>query len=230
MNQLLLVHGAFHGAWCWDKLRPELDRRGVVNDVVDLPFTSPEADVAAVRAAIDRLGVHGDGVTVLGHSFGGAIVSAAAVDDGRAYGRTRSLIYLSAVMMSADHTVAIGSGPGLTAISYGAEEASVSRAAARAAFYHRSSASDAEWAAMRLRRMPTALLSIPPMSSPAWQVLPSSYVVCTDDQVISAAEQEQMAVNAGSVARIDSDHSPFLACPDVLADRLSEILNNQSLL
>ena len=76
--------------------------------------------------------------------------------------------------------------------------------------------------------MPTALLSVPPLESPAWQVLPSSYVVCTDDRIISAAEQQQMAANAGSVASIDSDHSPFLACPGVLADVLRDILDDQA--
>lgn len=226
MNHLLLVHGAFHGAWCWDKLRPELDRRGVGNDAVQLPFTSREEDVAAVRTAIDRLGARGGDVTVLGHSFGGAVVSAAAVDAGEPYGAARSLIYLTAVMTSAQRPVTIGTGPGLAAISYEAGSASVAPAAAREAFYHRSSAADADWATQRLRAMPTALLMVAPPQSPAWMTLPSSYVVCTDDRIISASEQRQMADNAASVVSIDSDHSPFLACPGDLADVLTQILDD----
>ena len=73
--RLLLVHGAFHGRWCWDRLTPELERLGVSHEAVELPFTSPEDDVATVRRALEN---STERVAVVGHSFGGAVISAAA--------------------------------------------------------------------------------------------------------------------------------------------------------
>jgi pimeloyl-ACP methyl ester carboxylesterase len=218
MNSLLLVHGAFHGAWCWDRLRPELDRCGIVNDAVDLPFTTSEDDVAAVRQAIDRLAADGSDVTVLGHSLGGTVISAAAVTDGRPYGATKSLIFLTAIMVASDQTVDFSSGPGMAAISMDGEIASFDPTAARSGFYHRCSEEDSDWATARLRPMPTALLLSPALDQPAWRVLPSTYVVCTDDQVLSLDAQHQMAANANQTVTIDSDHSPFLSYPAELAD------------
>jgi hypothetical protein len=53
-----------------------------------------------------------------------------------------------------------------------------------------------------------------------WRAL----TLCDDDQIIAPAAQEQMAGHATDVRHIDSDHSPFLACPAELASHLAEII------
>ena len=219
--RLLLVHGAFHGSWCWDRLTPDLVRLGVPCETVDLPFTSTEDDVAAVRRAIDR---SDERVAVLGHSFGGAVISAAAAQDGRPFGPAASLIFLTAFMTAPDQVVDFSGAPGMAEIRLGEVMASIDRHAARSAFYHRCSPEDAEWATAQLRTMPTSVLVAPPTPSPAWQILPSTYIVCTEDQILSVSAQEQMAENADRVRRIDSDHSPFLSCPTALAGLLGDIV------
>jgi pimeloyl-ACP methyl ester carboxylesterase len=212
--RLLLVHGAFHGAWCWERLTPELDRRGIAWDAVDLPFTSTADDVAAVRGAIDR---SSGPVTVLGHSFGGAVISAAAAEDGAPYGRAAALIYLTAFMTTPEQVVDFSGAPGIAEIQLGETTASVDPTTAQWVFYNRCGADDAAWAAAQLRPMPTSVLLAPPPPAPAWQTLPSTYIVCTDDRILSVTAQEQMAANASSVVHLDSDHSPFLSCPGELA-------------
>ena len=221
--RLLLVHGAFHGAWCWDRLLPELERLGISCETVDLPFTSTEDDVAAVRRAIDS---SDESVTVLGHSFGGAVISAAAAEGGRPYGTTALLVFLTAFMVAPAQTVDFSGAPGMADIQLGEVTASIDPIAARSVFYHRCSAEDADWATAHLRTMPTSVLIAPPTPAPAWQVLPSTYIVCTDDRILSQPAQEQMAENADSLERIDSDHSPFLSCPRVLAEVLGGIVSN----
>ena len=52
--RLLLVHGSFHGAWCWDHLIPELAARDVDAFAIELPFTSLAYDAAAVASAIEE--------------------------------------------------------------------------------------------------------------------------------------------------------------------------------
>ena len=220
--RLLLVHGAFHGSWCWNRLTPELERLGISYEAIDLPFTTTEDDVAAVRSALDNC--HEE-VTVLGHSFGGAVISGAAAQDGRPYGSVTSLVFLTAFMAARDQSVDFSGAPGLAGINLGEVLTSFDSHAARGAFYNRCSADDAEWATALLRPMPTSVLSAPPPVSPAWQVLPSTYVVCTDDRILSLSAQEQMAANADSTIRIDSDHSPFLSCPSLLGEVLSEIIS-----
>jgi pimeloyl-ACP methyl ester carboxylesterase len=89
------------------------------------------------------------------------------------------------------------------------------------AFYHRCRPEDAEWATARLRPMPTATLIASTGEDPAWRRVPSTYIVCTDDQVIAPSTQRKMAAAAGSVVELDSDHSPFLSSPARLAEVLA---------
>jgi pimeloyl-ACP methyl ester carboxylesterase len=159
-TRLLLVHGAFHGAWCWDRLRPELERLGISHEAVDLPFTSTADDVAAVRRAIDGAG---ESITVVGHSFGGAVISAAAVEGGKPYGTVSSLIYLTAFMTAPEQHVDFSGAPGMADIELGEVTASIRPEAARSVFYHRCSPDDADWASARLRAMPTSVLAAPPV-------------------------------------------------------------------
>ena len=83
-----MVHGAFHGKWCWDHVLPLLRHAGVTATALDLPFTSFQDDVACVGAAIKA--AHGP-VVLCGHSYGGAVITEA----GSAH-KVRQLVYLSA--------------------------------------------------------------------------------------------------------------------------------------
>ena len=86
MNRpIVLVHGAFHGSWCWDRVTPHLDAAEVTWVAPDLPSCAKAAtgallkdDVAAVREVLDSL--PGDEHAVmLGHSRGGAVITEAGV-------------------------------------------------------------------------------------------------------------------------------------------------------
>jgi pimeloyl-ACP methyl ester carboxylesterase len=54
----------------------------------------------------------------------------------------------------------------------------------------------------------------------AWREVPTSYVVCEQDNAIPAFAQDAMAARAGTVHRLDSGHSPFLSRPDEVAELL----------
>lgn len=214
--RMLLVHGAFHGAWCWDRLVPELRSRGIEVEAVDLPFSGPEADREAVSTAIERLGRDGDPVVVVGHSLGGSVISAAA-------GGASHLVYLAALLHGPDQVPDIGQTPGMAALRLGEVEASVDPDMATIAFYHRCSADDAAWATARLRPMPVTCLMAPLPEQPAWRRVPSTYILCTDDQIVSPTAQRAMSALAGETIEMDSDHSPFLSSPDALAEVLAGV-------
>lgn len=217
-TQVLLVHGAFHAGWCWDRLLPHLTARGIEASVVDLPFTSQADDWRTVEEAIDRLAQAGRRVVVVGHSHGGSVISGAGY-------RADHLVYLTALMTAPDDEFDLGAAPGMSAIVVDGDSVSIDLSQAVAAFYHRCDPADGEWATARLRPMPLATLRPGGEPEPAWRTVTSTYIVCDDDQIIAPAAQEQMAAHATTVRHIDSDHSPFLACPAELADHLAEIVD-----
>ena len=71
MTTFALIHGAWHGAWCWEPLIPELERRGHRAVAVDLPCDDPSAaTMDDARLIADSLADVGDDVVVVGHSLG----------------------------------------------------------------------------------------------------------------------------------------------------------------
>ena len=75
MSTFMLVHGICHGSWCWSDTVERLAERDHRAVAVDLPLTSLADDAATVGDAIDGL----DGPVILvGHSYGGLVISVAA--------------------------------------------------------------------------------------------------------------------------------------------------------
>src|SRR6478609_6495733 len=68
MASFSLVHGAWHGGWCWDPVRAELEARGHVVHTPDLPCEDVSAGVAEYVAAVPAADV------VVGHSLGGLTI------------------------------------------------------------------------------------------------------------------------------------------------------------
>uniref|UniRef100_A0A093VIK6 Methylesterase 1 n=1 Tax=Talaromyces marneffei PM1 TaxID=1077442 RepID=A0A093VIK6_TALMA len=102
---ILLVHGAWHGSWCWKFQIPMLEALGYSVETVDLPCTSKvpgttqSDDAAQVRSSVESLLSKGKSVIVLAHSYGGSIASAGMRGlSGEHNGMLLGLIALCAVM------------------------------------------------------------------------------------------------------------------------------------
>ena len=213
---LVLVHGAWHGAWCWDAVVRELSDRGVPAAAVELPLTAFRDDVATVRRAIEEAG---EEVVVCAHSYGGMVVSTAA----QGLLGVRHLVFLAAFQTAEGEDMAtlLMREPSAltTALAIGPEGITVDRSRLHEVFYADSDPSVVEGLAARLRPMPPGDPGV--MSGiPAWTAIPSTYVVCTRDNAISPGTQRFMAARAGQVVEWDTDHSPFLTRPGDLADLL----------
>jgi pimeloyl-ACP methyl ester carboxylesterase len=217
--QVLLVHGAFHGDWCWSPLRTELEAKGVATEAVHLPFTTFADDVVAVRQVTEGMTAAGP-VMVVGHSFGGLVISAACQDTTRS--SVAHLVYLAALLQAPGEAIDLGETPGSAAIQMEGGELSIDPELATTAFYHHCSPQTAEWATERLRPMPLTAVT-PESPTGALPSIPTTYIVCTDDQIINPNRQRQMAKLAGNTIEIDSDHSPFLSVPHELAEVLAGI-------
>ncbi len=205
---------------------PQLEARSIPSRVVDLPFTSGADDEAATVAVVDELVASGERVVLLGHSFGGVVISGAGAVDGDA-GRpgVAHLVYLTALLLSDEPENPTESSPGVAAIDFSGDTSFVDPAGAVGAFYHRCAPADAAWAAARLRPMANDRLG-QPSSAFAWRTVPSTYITCTDDQMVPVSFQRRMAARAGAAVELDSDHSPFLSAPGELADVLAPIVRS----
>ena len=92
MKSILLVHGAWHGAWCWNLVEKELKNKGVDARSLNLPFTGVNDDIASVSNVLEDID---NQVILLGHSYGGIVISSAA----EAKENVDQLIYLSAILL-----------------------------------------------------------------------------------------------------------------------------------
>ena len=103
MSRFVLVHGAWHGAWCWYKLLPRLERAGHRVTALDLPAhgkdRTPIAEVTLERyadAVCNALGLDAEPAILVGHSMGGIAITQAAE---RHPERIKSLVYLTAFLL-----------------------------------------------------------------------------------------------------------------------------------
>ncbi|SFK31050.1 alpha/beta fold hydrolase [Geodermatophilus ruber] len=219
---LLLVHGAWHGSWCWEPLIDALD--GVPVRTVDLPSVgsdpgalgSLDDDAQTVRGALAD--IEGP-VVVLGHSYGGIpITEAATAEAGVAH-----LVYLCAFQLDVGDSL-VGSLGGEVPPWQDVQETHVRVTTPEPVFYNGVDPELTERAVSRLGLHSVSALT-QPLSRAAWTELPSTYIVCEQDQAIPVVAQEAMAQRAGEVLRLDAGHSPFLSQPKELAALLRPILD-----
>jgi pimeloyl-ACP methyl ester carboxylesterase len=213
---VVLVHGAWHGAWCWDGVVDELTAADVPVTAVELPLTSLDDDVAAARHAILHLG--GD-VIVLGHSYGGLVISEAA----SGMSEVLRLVYLAALMINTgEDMVELMTEHGSEMLGASVPEGNgfvVDRARAAQLLYGDSDEAVVESLLPRLRPMPVQ--SLRARGLPAWRDTPTTYVICSNDRAIPPSLQRQMATRADEVLEWPTDHSPFLTRPAAIAALLS---------
>jgi pimeloyl-ACP methyl ester carboxylesterase len=211
MSTFLFVHGAGHGAWCWERAERDLGAQGLRSTSVDLPLTGLADDAAAVRECLDSLS---EPAILVGHSYGGVVISEAAAgrDD------VAQLVYVAAVLMESDEDVSNQPGeypptPFLEQLEFAPDGSLiVSPETALDCFYQETPRDIAEAASLRMR--PTAAGTTLSLGADPWKTVPTTYIVCTRDRALSPDMQRVMAKRAGRVETIDTDHSPFLSRPE----------------
>jgi pimeloyl-ACP methyl ester carboxylesterase len=221
---IVLVHGAWHGPWCWDRVTPLLDAAGAQWTAVDLPSAaaaesgaSDQDDALAVWAALDAL--PGDVPAILlGHSRGGRVISEAGT-----HSRVGHLVYLAAFLAEKDTSMATLVSPDLPkALLFEADGSSrVNPKLGMAVFYNDCSEDDFAWASAHLRAQSHQETITD--SKGAWKTKPSTYVICSKDKAIPAPAQRQMAEAAATVIEWEVGHSPFANQPEKVAALLIEL-------
>jgi pimeloyl-ACP methyl ester carboxylesterase len=232
MTVFLLVHGSWHGAWCWEKIVPRLAALGHRAIAIDLPGHGRDmtpwwrATLSAYARAI-RNAARGEGrVVAVGHSMGGAAIAQAANLEPELF---RGLIYLCAFVPKPGEAVialarrdAVWRGFEVPRYRFGT--IAVRPDNARATFYNACTPADAEAAVARLRPDPMPAL-LQPVAGPRGPAPPRAYVECARDLTISLDLQRFMhrRFDMKRVATLDADHSPFYSAPDELTGKLAEM-------
>lgn len=212
MSSFVLVHGAGHGAWCWERTERDLAAAGHQSTALDLPLTGLTDDAAAVRKCLDAVT---EPAILVGHSYGGLVISEAAGgrDD------VVHLVYVAAVLMSSEEDVITQAAdypqtPLMQQLVYSDDGFMVfSAETALDCFYQETPREIAEPASLRMRPTAAGGMAMRPGADP-WKTIPTTYIVCERDRALSPEMQRAMAKNAGRVESIDTDHSPFVSRPE----------------
>lgn len=233
----LLIHGAWHGAWCWHKLAPLLTASGARVLAPDLPSMGADTTPPHVitldywaRCIADLAAREPEPVTLVAHSRGGIVASQAAelVPD-----RVHRIVYVAAYLLPAGVTLAAEARrdagsliPSNMIPASSGVTCTVRANVIRAAFYGNCSDADVEFASARLSPEPLKPLVTPlELTAGRYGRIPRAYVETTLDRVISLAAQRRMreALPCDPVFTLETDHSPFLSQPEALARTLISI-------
>jgi len=212
---VVLVHGAFADGSDWSRVIPLLQARGLRVSAVQNPLTSLADDVAATQRAIAAAPGK---VVLVGHSWGGTVITQAGAGD-----KVAALVYVSAFAPDVGQSSGeLGKGyatpPGLAALSPDASGfLHISDAGMREHFAFDVPAARA--AVMAATQGPIAARAFDEVVSvAAWKSHPSWFVVSTRDHMISPQLQLDMARRIGAhVVQVATSHVPQESEPERVA-------------
>jgi len=237
MSTFVLVHGAWHGGWCWNKIVARLTAEGHTVVAPDMPGhgidRTPINDVTMDSIVTKMAGVieaQKEPVVLVGHSYGGAVITATGE---ACAGKVRALVYVAAfVVPNGEKTIDVAMSDrenelgGNVVFSDDQKTITASPAVLKQVFYAQSPEDDIALARMLLVPEATAGFQVPIQTTTArWGKLPKFYVECLRDRAISINHQRKMQANGPceKVFTLDTDHSPFFSTPDQLTDILTRI-------
>jgi len=220
VKNIVLVHGAFADGTSWAKVIPILEARGFHVVAVQNPLTSLSDDVNATRRMI---ALQDGPVVLVGHSWGGAVISEVG-DDPKVAGLVYVAAYVPDVGKSANDTSnPFGATPGQKAIQVDTQHfARLSEDGVLHSF--------AEGLPMAERRLVLAVqgqiygpMFDEKLTHAGWKSKPSWHVIATRDHTLSPAMEEAGAKKAGGVAiPMPTCHVAMLQEPQRVADVITE--------
>ena len=224
MASIVLVHGAWLDASAWREVIPALLQAGHTVHGVQLPLTSFEADLRETRRMLARAQSEGTGeVTLVGHSYAGAVITAAAADQP---GVTK-LVYIAALAPDAGEIFGSILGIDPPKVEFHLTTDADGMIWITADTMHQGLGHDLPFATMALQtavqKPYAAKLFEESLPDPAWKTRPSWYLVATEDRVLTPATQRLLARRIGATVReVSASHLPFLSQPQAVIDIILE--------
>jgi pimeloyl-ACP methyl ester carboxylesterase len=217
---IVLVHGAFADGSSWSKIIPALEKNGYNVIAVQNPLAAFADDVATTRRVIDA---QSGPVIVVGHSYGGAVMTNAATGAPN----VKALVYIAAFGPDENESV----GPLLEKYPTKLGTALVPDSAGflyidRAKFKDIFAADlpDAERSVLAAAQKPIhGGIFAQVFGKPAWKDIPSWFLVANQDQVINPDLERMFAKRMGATTRdVNTSHVPFLSKPSAVIELIQE--------
>jgi len=220
---VVLVHGAWADASSWRRVIPHLLAKGIPVVAVQNPTSSLGDDVQATQRALDS--VEGP-IVLVGHSWGGAVITEAGNDP-----KVKALVYVAAFAPKVGQSVGD---------LVGAHESPPALAKIRddgAGFLSLSAQGWVEDVASDLPEDEARVLAVVQPTFPArafgdkiteaaWSTRPTWYVVSAEDRVVSVAlERELAAMMKAKTTELKAGHLSLLSMPDAVADIIIDAVN-----
>lgn len=214
---VVLVHGAFSDGSTWNKVIPALEAQGLDVVSVQNPLTSFSEDVATTRRALAR--VKGP-VVLVGHSYGGAVITEAGANNDR----VKALVYVAAFAPSAGESVSDLSKNYPTPSGFShidADDGGYLKLSREGVAKHLAQDVSAEQATlMYATQGPTnGAVFGEKITKAAWENKPTWYIVSEQDHMLDTGLQKAMATKIhATVTTLNASHAPHISQPAVVAN------------
>jgi pimeloyl-ACP methyl ester carboxylesterase len=218
IKNVVLVHGAFVDGSGWEAVAQILEKDGYTVSVVQHPETSFADDVKFTKAEIDR---QPGPVVLVGHSYGGAVITEAGNDPNVA-----ALVYIAAFAPDTGESAASleqSVPPAAKSIKENADGYFyIDPASFAADFCADVPAAKAEFMA-KSQVLFSKSSFISPVTTPAWKSKPSWYLVATQDRAIHPENERKMAKRAkAKTIEVNSSHAAYISHPEETAKLIEE--------
>ena len=215
-KSVILVHGAFADATGWQKVIPLLEKKGLAVTAVQLPLKSLADDVDTTKRLLDAQ--PGD-VILVGHSYGGAVITEA----GAGNQKVKGLVYVAAFAPGAGEDLDglierfSPSALGAAVVTDSAGFLFIDRAKFQSVFANDLPKEEASLLAATQKPLAASIFG-EPIKGAAWKNIPSWYVVSTQDNCINPELQRFMAKRIGAkIKEIKASHVSFISNPSEIA-------------
>jgi pimeloyl-ACP methyl ester carboxylesterase len=228
---VVLVHAAWADASSWNKIIFALQRSGISVTAVQIPLTSLFDDVAAVRQVVRKIK---GSVLLVGHSYGGAVITGAGSKDPN----VKALVYIAGMAPDGDETVGEllhRAAPHPSAPALVPDEDGFLWMSAEGFANALAPDTSADAALMAATQKPIAVKCLEEqLTNPAWKEKPSWFVLARKDRMISPDTQRFMAERAGArIVELDVDHTPIASAPAavvrVIGDAIDAVVSRSDL-
>ena len=220
-KSIVFCHGIWADGSCFNKVIPTLQSEGYEVMSAQYGLDTNESDVAAVKRTLGRIS---SPAILVGHSYGGSVITAAGIDD-----RVAGLVYIAALAPDADETSQSFLDKFPTSDIFSHIEVADGRVWMKPEGV-KSFAGDLPeeeqkvvWAT---HFAPAADLFTKNASGTAWKSKPSWYIVATKDRTVQPELQRFAAKRMGATIReVDSSHVPMLSNPKLVIDVIRSAAN-----
>jgi pimeloyl-ACP methyl ester carboxylesterase len=237
MSTYVLIHGSWHGAWCWYKIIPLLEQAGHKAIALDLPGHGRDWTAArdiSMQSYLDSvckiLDAQPEPVILVGHSRGGIVISQTAELRPE---KIKTLVYLAAYLIPNGEAMlptALSDTQSLIVSNLVVNEAQgyhmLNQEAFKAALYADCSDEDVALATVLLTPEPNGPVATPlKLSDENFGRVVRVYIETLQDKGMTPALQKKMytAAPCQKIISMETSHSPFLSAPEKLVSHLTAL-------